>query len=111
MQSTPATRLTVYIGDDHRHGRRPLHRAIMDLLQEEGIAGATVLHGMEGYGSDRRLRSARILDLSGDLPLVLIAVDRPEKIAAVLPKIEPMIEKGLVTTEEVSIEISRPREL
>jgi uncharacterized protein len=108
MEPTEATKLTIYIGDSDRHGRKPLHLAIVELLHEEGISGATVLHGIEGYGSHKRIHTARILDLSGDLPLVIVAVDRPEKIEAVLPKLDEIIGEGLVTTEDVRIVVSRP---
>lgn len=108
MESMTATKLTIYIGDSDRHGRKPLHLAIIELLHAEGISGATVLHGIEGYGSHKQIHTARILDLSGDLPEVIVAVDRPEKIEAVLPKLDEMIGEGLVTTEEVRVVISRP---
>ena len=108
MESTAATKLTVYIGDSDRHGRKPLHLAIIELLHAEGISGATVLHGIEGYGSHKQIHTARILDLSSDLPEVIVAVDRPEKIEAVLPKLDEIIEEGLVTTEEARVVISRP---
>jgi PII-like signaling protein len=108
MESIAATKLTIYIGDSDRHGRKPLHLAIIELLHAEGISGATVLHGIEGYGSHKQIHTARILDLSGDLPEVIVAVDRPEKIEAVLPKLDEMIGEGLVTTEEVRVVIFRP---
>ena len=108
MESITATKLTIYIGDSDRHGHKPLHLAIVELLHDEGISGATVLHGIEGYGSHKKIHTARILDLSGDLPEVVIAVDLPEKIEAVLPKLDEMIGEGLVTTEEARIVISRP---
>ncbi len=108
METTTATKLTIYIGDSDRRGRKPLHLAIIELLHAEGISGATVLHGIEGYGSHKQIHTARILDLSGDLPEVIVAVDRPEKIEAVLPKLDEMIGEGLVTTEEVRVVISRP---
>ena len=108
MEPTRATKLTIYVGDSDRHGRKPLHLAIVELLHEESVSGATVLHGIEGYGSHKQIHTARILDLSGDLPVVIVAVDRPEKIEAVLPKLDEMIGGGLVTTEDVRIIISRP---
>jgi PII-like signaling protein len=108
MEPTRATKLTIYVGDSDRHGRKPLHLAIVELLHEESVSGATVLHGIEGYGSHKQIHTARIMDLSGDLPVVIVAVDRPEKIEAVLPKLDEMIGGGLVTTEDVRIIISRP---
>ncbi len=108
MKPGDATKLTVYIGDSFRYRRKKLYCAIVEMLHDEGIAGATVLHGIEGYGADKQIHTARILDLSADLPVVVVAVDRTEKIEAVLPKLDAMVEKGLVTTERVRIAISRP---
>jgi uncharacterized protein len=108
MKPGDATKLTVYIGDSFRYRRKKLYCAIVEMLHDEGIAGATVLHGIEGYGADKQIHTARILDLSADLPVVVVAVDRTEKIEAILPKLDAMVEKGLVTTERVRIAISRP---
>jgi protein CrcB len=94
MEPSDATKLTIYVGDSFRYGH---------------IAGATVLHGIEGYGADKQIHTARILDLSGDLRVVIIAIDRTEKIEAVIPKLDAMVDKGLVTTEEVRVVFSRPR--
>lgn len=106
-----ATKLTVYTGDSFRYGRKALYRAIVETLHDEGIAGATVVHGIEGYGADKRIHTARILDLSADLPVVIIAIDRTEKIEDVLPKLDAMIDKGVVTTEQVQVIFSRPASL
>lgn len=108
MEPTAATRLTIYIGDSDRHGHKALYRAIVELLHDEGIAGATVLHGIEGYGAHKQIHTARILDLSAQLPVIVVAVDLPKKIEAVLPKLDAMIEQGLVTTENVRVFLSRP---
>ena len=109
MEPTRATKLTIYVGDSDKHGYKPLHLAIIELLHEESVSGATVLHGIEGYGSHKQIHTARILDLSGDLPVVIVAVDLPEKIEAILPKLDAMVGGGLVTTEDVWIVISRPQ--
>jgi PII-like signaling protein len=111
VEPVEATKLTVYTGDSFRYGRRLLYRAIVEMLHEEGIAGATVVHGIEGYGADKRIHTARILDLSADLPLMIIAIDRPEKIEAVLPRLDEMVDKGVVTTEPVRVIFSRPADL
>ena len=68
MESTTATKLTVYIGDSDKHGRKPLHLAIVELLHEESISRTTVVHGIEGYGAHKQIHTARILDLSGTCP-------------------------------------------
>ena len=109
MEPTRATKLTIYVGDSDKHGHKPLHLAIIELLHEESVSGATVLHGIEGYGSHKQIHTARILDLSGGLPVVIVAVDLPEKIEAILPKLDAMVGGGLVTTEDVWIVISRPQ--
>ena len=102
MEPATATKLTIYIGDSDKHQHKPLHLAIIELLHDEGILGATVVHGIEGYGSHKQIHTARIL------PMVVTAVDFPDKIEAALPKLDEMIEEGLVTTEEVRIVIARP---
>ena len=111
MEPTEATKLTVYTGDSFRYGRKLLYRAIVEALHNAGIAGATVVHGIEGYGADKRIHTARILDLSSDLPVMIVAIDRTEKIKAVLPQLSAMVDKGLVTTEPVRVIFSRPAEL
>ncbi|MEJ7872077.1 MAG: DUF190 domain-containing protein [Rubrobacteraceae bacterium] len=103
--------MTIYVGDSFRYGRRKLYYAIVEMLHDEGIAGATVLHGIEGYGVDKQIHTARILDLSNDLPVIITAIDSAEKIEAVIPKLDTMIDKGLVTTEEVRVVFSRPTSL
>ncbi len=108
INTTEATKLAIYVGDSDRHGHKPLYHAIIELLRQEGIAGATVLHGIEGYGTARHIHTAKILDLSQDLPVVIIAIDRAEKIEAVFPKVEAMVQHGLVTLERVRVAVSRP---
>jgi hypothetical protein len=95
--------LRIFIGEsDSWHGR-PLYEAIVHRLHEEGLAGATVVRGIEGFGAHSRVHSARILRLSEDLPLVIEVVDREERIQAVLPILDEMIGEGLVTLEDVEI--------
>jgi PII-like signaling protein len=105
----PGKWMRIYIGEsDHWHGK-PLYQALIELLHHEGIAGATVLRGIEGYGAHSRVHTARILRLSEDLPLVVEAVDQPEKIAAVLPKLNGMVQEGLITLMDVEIIVYRAR--
>lgn len=108
MNTTEATKLAIYVGDSDHYHHKPLYRAIVELLRAEGIAGATVLHGIEGYGTSRRIHTAKILDLSQDLPVVIIAIDRDDKIEAVFPKVEAMVQAGLITVERVRVAVSRP---
>ncbi len=103
METIEARRLTIYLGDEERYRGKPLYRCLLNLLLEEGIAGATVLRAIEGYGSEKKIRTARILDLSVNMPMMIVAVDLEEKIDAVLPKVDEMVNKGLITVEKVEI--------
>ncbi|HET7035092.1 MAG TPA: DUF190 domain-containing protein [Thermomicrobiaceae bacterium] len=95
--------LRVYIGEaDHWQGK-PLYQAIVELLRAEGLAGATVLRGVAGFGANSRLHTAHLLRLSQDLPLVIETVDRAEQIAAVLPRLKEMVQQGLITLADVEI--------
>ncbi len=95
--------LRIYIGESDRWEGAPLYQAIVRRLREEGLAGATVIRGIEGFGAHSRLHTARILRLSEDLPLLIEVVDSEERIRRVLPMLEGMIPEGLVTLESVEI--------
>jgi PII-like signaling protein len=95
--------LRIFIGESDRHGHRPLAEAIVQLARERGLAGATVLRGVMGFGAHSRLHTAKILRLSEDLPVVIEIVDRPDRIAGFLPLIDGMIGEGLVTLEKVRV--------
>ena len=103
MNTTDAVKLAIYIGDSDRHHGKPLHLAIVELLRAEGIAGATVLHGIEGYGPSRHIHTSRILDLSQDLPVILEVVETTERIEQMLPRLDGMVEGGLITLEKVQV--------
>jgi PII-like signaling protein len=95
--------LRIFIGESDQWEGRPLYQAIVRRLREEGLAGATVIRGIEGFGAHSHLHTARILRLSEDLPLLIEVVDSEERIQQVLPIIEEMIPEGLVTLENVEI--------
>jgi PII-like signaling protein len=99
----PALLARVYIGESDHHDGRPLYEAIVGLLRERGIAGATVLRGIEGYGRAARLHTSRILRLSDDLPILIEVVDREDRLRAVLPEIDAMVGEGLITLEHVEV--------
>jgi PII-like signaling protein len=95
--------VTVYVNStDQWHGR-PLYTAILQLCQEKGIAGATVVRCVEGYGSSRQLHTTRLLELSQNLPVRIEIVDLPERIEPLLADLEKMIGEGLVTVGDVHI--------
>lgn len=93
--------LRVYVSeDDTWHGGR-LYAAVVERLKEAGIAGVTVLHGIEGYGAKGRLHTERIEVLFQGLPIVIEAVDAPERIEAALPRLDEMLAEALVTVHDV----------
>jgi PII-like signaling protein len=95
--------LRIFVGESDRWHGKPLYEAIVRLAREQGMAGATVLRGLEGFGADSHLHTARILRLSEDLPIVIEMVDTAERIDAILPLLDPMIGEGMVTVERVHI--------
>jgi PII-like signaling protein len=102
--------LRIFIGESDKHGRKPLYQAIVEMLREEGMAGATVLRGIEGFGATSRLHTARILRLSEDLPIVIEVADTAERIEAIMPKIDEMVSEGMVTLERVEVVSYRAQE-
>jgi len=97
------TLLRVFVGESDQWHGKPLYQAIVRRLREEGIAGATVIRAIEGYGAKSHLHTARILRLSEDLPLVVEVVDTEENIRRVLPMLDEMVADGLVTLERVEV--------
>src|SRR5487761_2344761 len=98
-----ATMLRVYVGqDDHWHGRS-LHQAIIERARQEGLAGATVLIGIAGFGANSRIHTASILRLSEDLPVVIEMVDSDEKINAFVPILDEMVTEGLIIRQPCAV--------
>ena len=95
--------LRIFIGESDRHAGMLLYEWIVRTAREHGLAGATVLRGVEGFGARSRVRTAKILDLSTDLPIVVEIVDTLEKIDAFLPIIDVAILDGMATVEKVQI--------
>ncbi len=95
--------LRIFIGEGDRWHGRPLYQALVEELRKRGTAGATVLRGIEGFGAHSRLHTTRILRLSADLPIVVEVIDTDEKIDALIPLIDEMVNDGMVTREKVTI--------
>lgn len=95
--------LRVLIGESDKHEGKPLHEQIVLAARRRGMAGATVLKGVLGFGAHSRIHTAKILRLSEDLPMVIEIVDTPERIEAFLPELDAMIGEGLVTLERVRV--------
>lgn len=95
--------LRIFIGESDKHGHQPLYEVIVLKAREAGLAGATVLRGVMGFGKNSILHTAKILRLSEDLPMVVEIVDSLEKVEAFLPMLDEMITDGLVTVEKVKV--------
>lgn len=97
----------IYIGESDTWHGRPLYEAIVHLLRERGLAGATVLRGIEGFGAKQHLHTTRILSLSSDLPVLIEVVDQEHRLRAVLPELDAMVADGLITLERVEVILYR----
>lgn len=106
--------LRIFVGESDKHDGKPLYEWLVLKAREAGLAGATVVRGIEGFGAHSRLHTAKILRLSQDLPVVIEIVDAPEKIEAFLPELDGMVQEGLVTVERAQVILYRgpetPRE-
>jgi len=102
--------LRIFVGEQEAHQGKPLYQWLVEEARNKGLAGATVLRGMEGYGAHSRLHTAKVLRLSIDLPVVIEIVDTEEKIEAFLPIVDDVIPEGLATVERVEIRFYRSRE-
>jgi uncharacterized protein len=99
--------LRIFIGESDQWHGRPLHEAILLAAREQGLAGATVVRGLSGFGATSRIHTVKLLRLSEDLPMVIEIVDQREKIQAFLPTIDQMVTEGMVTLENVNVLIYR----
>jgi hypothetical protein len=95
--------LRIFIGETDKYEGRPLYKAIVEKARQRGMAGATVMRGILGFGANSRIHTSQILRLSEDLPLVIKIVDSEERINAFLPELDTMISEGLVTLEKARV--------
>ncbi len=95
--------LRIFIGEADKYEGKPLYEAIVKLARQRGMAGATVVRGLMGFGADSRMHTAKILRLSEDLPIVIEIVDETQKIESLLPELDNMIKDGLVTIENIRV--------
>jgi hypothetical protein len=107
MENQDTRLLRIFIGESDLYDGRPLYQAIVETLRRNGLAGATALRGIEGFGKSSRLHTAHILRLSEDLPIVIECVDSYDRIESILPTLDEMIGDGLVTLERVDVRVYR----
>jgi PII-like signaling protein len=99
----PALRLTVFVGESDQWHHRPVYTEIVHRAHAAGLAGASVLRGIEGYGASSRIHTTRLLSLSEDLPVVVVIVDTKDKVEAFLPELDELITEGLVILDPVEV--------
>lgn len=104
-----AQAVRVFIGESDKFDGRPLYQAIVEEARRAGLAGATVLRGLMGFGVHSRLHTAKVLRISEDLPIVVELVDKAERMEAFLPVLEKMVGEGLITIEPVKVIAYRGR--
>jgi len=105
--------LRIFTGESDRIGHQALYEAILLSAREHGMAGATVLKGIMSYGASTHLHTARLIEISADLPIVIEIIDESDKIDSFLPVIDDLFEKcgkgGLITTEKVDVHYYKPK--
>jgi len=99
--------LRIFIGESDKWNGKPLYEALVLKAREMGLAGATMVRGLMGYGAASRIHTAKILRLSEDLPVIVEIIDSSDKIASFLPVIDEMVQEGLVTLERVQVILYR----
>ena len=103
METTEGRLLRIFVGERDHHEGLPTYEWLVRAARREGLAGATVLRGLEGYGGDRQLHKTSILRLAVDLPCLVEIVDTPEKIDAFLPRVHEAVDEGMATVERVEM--------
>lgn len=103
------TLMRIFIGESDKHQGKPLYEALLELFRKRGLAGATVLRGVAGFGANSTaIHTEKVLRLSLDLPLILEVVETQETLDAVLPELDAMIGGGLITLERAKVIMYRP---
>jgi PII-like signaling protein len=98
-----ALRLTIFVNDDDIWHHKPLCHEIVRRAHQAGLAGASMFHGIEGFGATSRIHTTRLLSLAENLPAAIIIVDEEDRIRNFLPQLDELVEEGLVILDEVEV--------
>ncbi|MCL2731771.1 MAG: DUF190 domain-containing protein [Actinomycetia bacterium] len=96
-------RLTVLIGESDTWHHKPLFTEIVHRAHRAGLAGASVFHGVEGFGASSRIHTSRLLSLSEDLPVAVVVIDTEDRIRAFLPELDELVTEGLVVLDPCEV--------
>src|SRR5215813_238994 len=99
--SGKVSRITVFVGESDQVHHRPLYAEVVHRAHAAGLAGASVFRGAESYGASNHIHTTRLLSLSGDLPMMIVIVDTPEKAMSFLPELSRLVTQGLILVDEV----------
>ena len=103
-------RLRIYVGEAQVWQGKPLYRAILELAQREGMAGASAMRGREGFGPEHYLSTERLPDIADNLPVIIDIVESKERVEAFLPMLDHIVERGMITVTSVEIVVRGSQE-
>ncbi len=104
LESGPAKKVSIYVGEDHQYHGHSVYSAILDYLFYRGVSGANVVRGIAGFGADHHLHTTRILRLTENLPIKVEFIESPEKVQELLPKLHEMVGTGLIEIQDTMVE-------
>jgi PII-like signaling protein len=102
------TLMRIFIGENDKYHGKPLYEALLERFRERGLAGATVIRGVAGFGASSTMHTEKVLRLSLDLPLIIEVVETEETLNGILPDLDQMIGGGLITLERANVIMYRP---
>lgn len=103
LTSGKAVKVTLYFSDGAKHHGVPVYASILDFLFHSGIAGATVIKGVAGFGAKHRLHAAHLLEISDHLPIKVEFIETREKVDAILPELQKRAASGLIELQDTNV--------
>ena len=103
LSTGKAVKVTVYLSDTAKHHGVPVYTSVLDFLFRHGIAGATAVKGVAGFGAGHRIHAAHILELSDHLPIRIEFIDTKEKVDAILAELQTRCGCGLIEVQETNV--------